>query len=237
MKTYCSLEFLDLILQTIFRRLRPARETDMRMATLTLIIATLAIPSSAGDTHPFSIDDMLAMERISDWQVCPDGRQVVFAVSILDQENNRRLSDLYLAEIDTGSVRRLTTDRASDVQPDGVPMGKACSSCPHARDRLKFGGFSLEGGEAAPVTNLPLGVDALRISPDGRFLVFSMAVIPGKISGRDKADSRRQREIQATGLVYDRLFIRHWDTWRMARAITCSPIHFLPAPPGTSCRR
>jgi dipeptidyl aminopeptidase/acylaminoacyl peptidase len=156
---------------------------------------------------------MLAMERISDWQVCPDGRQVVFSVSILDQETNRRRSDLYLAEIDGGSVRRLTTDPASDVQPRWNTDGKSLFFVSTRSGSAQVWRLSLEGGEAAPVTNLPLGVDALRISPDGRYLVFSMAVIPGKSPEETKRILSDKEKPKATGLVYDRLFIRHWDTW------------------------
>jgi dipeptidyl aminopeptidase/acylaminoacyl peptidase len=75
----------------------------------------------------------------------------------------------------------------------------------------------LTGGEASKVTDLPLDVDNFRLSPQGDRLLFSMAVY------RDCADlacSKRldeQAKVKASGKVYDKLFVRHWDTWADGR--------------------
>jgi hypothetical protein len=44
----------------------------------------MAAPALAAETHPFSVQDMLAMDRISDPRVSPDGTRVVFRVSVTD---------------------------------------------------------------------------------------------------------------------------------------------------------
>ena len=97
----------------------------MRLAILSLFISVLAVPSPAADTHLFSIQDMLAMDRISDWQVSPDGTRVVFTVSVTDLKANRRRSDIFVAKIDGSGVRQLTTDPANDGQPRWNPDGKS----------------------------------------------------------------------------------------------------------------
>jgi dipeptidyl aminopeptidase/acylaminoacyl peptidase len=68
------------------------------------------------------------------------------------------------------------------------------------------------------VTDLPLDVDNFRLSPQGDRLLFSMAVF------RDCADLActkarldEQGKNKASGKVYDRLFVRHWDTWADGR--------------------
>ena len=47
----------------------------MRRLTMMLILSiiSLAATSVAAEPHPFSVMDMLAMDRISDPQVSPDG--------------------------------------------------------------------------------------------------------------------------------------------------------------------
>ena len=48
----------------------------------------------AQDTHPFSVLDMLAMDRISDTQVSPDGKWVSFSVRVTDVEANKGRNDI-----------------------------------------------------------------------------------------------------------------------------------------------
>ena len=72
------------------------------------LFAGLGGEALAQDTHPFSVRDMLAMDRISDPQVSPDGRHVAFVVRQTDLEANRGRTDLWLVATDGGGLRRLT---------------------------------------------------------------------------------------------------------------------------------
>src|SRR6185312_6145463 len=54
----------------------------------------------------------------------------------------------------------------------------------------------------------------LKVSPRGDVLAVSMEVLPECAElrcTRDKLDERARDK--ATGRIYDKLFIRHWDTW------------------------
>ena len=79
-----------------------------------LLVATAAW---ADEPHPFSVHDMLAMDRISDPQVSPDGDWVAFNVRSTDLEANRGRTDLWIARTDGSEVKRLTTDEAGDWNP------------------------------------------------------------------------------------------------------------------------
>ena len=71
-----------------------------------LTTTTLA-QTPAEQTHPFSVHDMMAMDRLSDARVSPDGRWVVFVLSRTDLEANRRRTDLWLIGTDGTPLRRL----------------------------------------------------------------------------------------------------------------------------------
>ena len=62
---------------------------------------------STGETHPFSIHDMIAMKRVSGPQVSPDGQWIVFDVKVIDVEENKGRSDLWLVRVDGTGLRRL----------------------------------------------------------------------------------------------------------------------------------
>jgi dipeptidyl aminopeptidase/acylaminoacyl peptidase len=196
---------------------------------LSFIIAGLAMVSPAADTHPFSIRDMLAMDRISDWQVSPDGKRVAFAVSVADLEANRRRSGLHLAAVDGSEEHQLTTPSASDTQPRWSPDGKSLLFVSTRSGSPQVWRVAVEGGEPERITKLPLSVDALRVSPDGKYLVFSMAVFPNESPDETKRILDEKAKSKATGKVYDQLFVRHWDTWEDG---TRNHLFIYPLPAG-----
>jgi dipeptidyl aminopeptidase/acylaminoacyl peptidase len=188
-------------------------EANMRLAMISILALVFALPSSAAEPHLFSVRDMLAMDRISDWQVSPDGSLVVFSVSVTDLEGNRRRSDIYLSRVDGADVRRITTNPASDGQPHWSPDGKSIFFISSRSGSQQVWRLPLAGGEPEQVTNLPLDVDALQVSPDGKFLIFALAVFPDQSPDETKKLLDEKEKSQARGMIYDRLFIRHWDTW------------------------
>jgi hypothetical protein len=76
-------------------------------------------------THRFSVHDMLAVERISDPQVSPDGEWIVFVVRKTDLDENRGRKDLWLVRIDGTELRRLTSHPSDDTNPRWAPDGKS----------------------------------------------------------------------------------------------------------------
>ena len=105
-----------------------------------LALAAFAVSQAAAQTHPFSVHDMVAMDRISEPAVSPDGKQIVFVLRKTDLEANRGRTDLWLTDIDGKNLRQLTTDpalaplrdhpsfktllqRYSSSQPNGTTAG------------------------------------------------------------------------------------------------------------------
>src|SRR5262245_9293606 len=95
----------------------------MRLTILALVF--LFTFGAAAQTHPFSVHDMLAMDRIAEPQVSADGKSVVFVVRKTDLDANRGRFDLWMAAVDGTGLRRMTTDAAADTSPRWSPDGKA----------------------------------------------------------------------------------------------------------------
>ncbi len=171
----------------------------------------LATGVAAAESHPFSVHDMQAMQRVSDPRPSPDGRWVAFTVATTDLEANKRRNDLYLADVAGRNVRALTTNDASDTSPRWSPDGRSIYFLSARSGSQQVWRLSLAGGEAERVTNEPLDVDNLEVSPDGTFLVFSMAVFPGTTPAA--THTKLETKAKSSALVFDHLFIRHWDTW------------------------
>jgi dipeptidyl aminopeptidase/acylaminoacyl peptidase len=177
------------------------------------LLLAAAGPATAAPTRPFSVQDMLAMQRISDPRVSPDGARVAFVVRSTDLEANKGRFDLWLAATDGSFVRRLTSHEASDQQPRWSTDGQTLYFVSTRSGSAQVWRMALVGGEAEQVTRLPLDVDALEVAPGGRALVFSMAVFPGKSADVTRAQLDEAEKAKASGKLYERLLFRHWDTW------------------------
>jgi dipeptidyl aminopeptidase/acylaminoacyl peptidase len=189
-----------------------------RIATIgwaLLMVNSMTLP--AAETHPFSVHDMVAMDRISDPQVSPDGRRIVFVVRTTDLDANKGRNDLWLVNVDGTGLRRLTTHPAGDTEPRWSPDGKTIWFISSRSDSSQVWKISPDGGEAEQVTREPLDVSALVISPDGTRIAFAMEVFPGTDPAETKKRLDEQAAKKATGRIYERLFIRHWDTWKDGR--------------------
>ena len=97
----------------------------MRRRFTMVLASLLAGPAAAADTHPFSVHDMLAMDRISDPRVSPDGLTVAFTVRVTDLEADKGRNDLWIAPTGGGGARRLTSHEADDTQARWAPDGKS----------------------------------------------------------------------------------------------------------------
>ncbi len=201
--------------------------------TLIIFLSVLcsAIPLFAQESHPFSIHDMLAMERISDPQVSPDGLTIAFTLRTTDLEANRGRTDLWLVDADGKNLRRLTTHPAGDFNPQWSRDGKSIYFLSTRSGSSQVWKIALHGGEAVPVTDLPLDVGNLIASPYSNHLAFTLDVFVDSKSidkTREILDARARQK--SSGVIYDRLFFRHWDTWKDGRR---SHLFVLPLKEGT----
>ncbi|WP_371767425.1 prolyl oligopeptidase family serine peptidase [Massilia sp.] len=168
----------------------------------------------------FTVEDLVTMERVGSPAVSPDGGKVVYTVRTTDMGKNRGHTDLYLVDLRAAdpTPQRLTSDAASSTDPEWSPNGDAIYFLSARSGSGQVWRVPAAGGDAVRVTDLPLDVDAFRVAPTGDRMLLSMAVF------RDCADLActkarvdAKEKDKASGKVYDRLFVRHWDTWSDGR--------------------
>ena len=192
----------------------------MRLVSLCLFLSCLnvAVPSAhADDTHPFCVHDMLAMDRISDPQVSPDGQYIVFVLRKTDLEADKGRTDLWLIGADGAGLRRLTTHPENDSNPRWAPDGKSIYFLSSRSNSSQVWRIRIDAGEAEQITNLPLDAANLLVSPNGRHIAFTMEVFPdcNAAKTREKLDEIDKRK--TSGKIYERIFVRHWDSWKDGR--------------------
>jgi len=178
--------------------------------------ALIAQDEPVEESHPLTIRDMVAMDRVSSPQISPDGTRVVFVKSSLDLDANRYRSDLWLVNPDGSGLKRLTSNPASDHSPQWDPSGAFIWFLSSRSGSSQVWRIRPDGGEAQAVTSLPVDVENLALAPSGKTLLLSMDVFPD-CKDLDCTAKRLGTKPKASGQTFDRLFIRHWDTWEDGR--------------------
>ena len=203
-----------------------------------LLTALAALPAAAAESHPFSVRDMVAMERLGDPKGSPDGRWVVFTRRTWDEAANKVTTNLWLAAMDGSAVRQLTAARQiSDASPIWSPDSRAVAFVSNRGGSSQIWVIALDGGEAAQVTSLPVDVDNIQWSPDGTRIAFSAEVYPdcSDLACTAKRDEEKSAS-PVKAMEFDGLMIRHWDSWFDGKRIHIFTLPLkagpLPAPAG-----
>lgn len=164
--------------------------------------------------HPFSVYDMLAMERITDPQVSPDGKRVAFSLRATDLEANKGRNDIWVCNLDGSNLRNVTGSSGGNSNARWSRDGKSLVFLSTRSGSQQVWLTGVAGGEPRQLTHLPLDVENFEMAPDGRRFVFSMAVLPGRSPEETRIEMDRRAALKASGRIYDHLFVRHWDTWK-----------------------
>ncbi|MDQ3365994.1 MAG: S9 family peptidase [Myxococcota bacterium] len=189
---------------------------------LHLALAALGIASTFGlgqgvapaAARGLTVDDMLAMQRVSDPSVSPDGKWVVFSVRDTDFDANRGRIDVWLASVDGATVRKLTSHPENDSDARWSPDGKWVYFMSSRGGSSQVWRIAIAGGEAEQVTKLPVDLNGFKLFPDGKRLIVTADVWP---TAKTLAESTKRDEAQSKSKIkariYDQLLFRHWDQW------------------------
>ncbi|MEK7829687.1 MAG: S9 family peptidase, partial [Acidobacteriota bacterium] len=180
------------------------------------LVAVLAAAAPA--KHAYTVHDQIALKRLQQFKVSPDGRHVVLTVRETDLDANRGRTDLWLVSSDGTNLRRLTASPENDADPVWAPDGKSIYFLSTRGGSSQVWRISVDGGEAVTVTKSPIDIDSFNVSRDGQHLAFAAETFPDCDTlecTKKKLDERAKTK--SSGRVYDKLMFRHWDTWKDGR--------------------
>lgn len=209
---------------SFFRSRRMATAAAALMAfSLTAVPALALDPQTApveatapaADPEPFTYEVMLRLNRLSDPQVSPDGHWLTYQVRAVDPVNGGGGTTLWLQDLTSDAEPRpLFAGGGQGNTVRWAPDGQTLYFLSSRSGSNQIWATGPDGAEVMQVTDLPVDVQAYKVSPDGERLAVALAVYPDCDSlacsvARGEAEAARK----TTGRVYDRMFVRHWDTW------------------------
>ncbi len=185
-------------------------------ATLQLLLLLLLSGGAQAETRPFAVDDLVLFDRLSDPQPSPDGRWVAFTVRATDLAADKGRTDLWLVASDGSALaRRLTEDPADDHSPRWAADGQSLYFLSTRSESSQIWSLKIAGGKPRQVTDLPVDIGNLVVSEVAGQLAFTAAMAA---ECADLACMARRAEARqaskVSGQLYERLFVRHWDTWK-----------------------
>jgi dipeptidyl aminopeptidase/acylaminoacyl peptidase len=171
---------------------------------------------------PFGVQDLVRLERISEVAVAPDGRHVAYTQRSTDIDANKGHTSIFMIDAAKHGAlpQRLTggTNNAGSAEWSRDGRFLYFLSNRSGSNQVWRLSPASAADESTQVTDLPLDVGSFHISPVGDRLLVSLDVFLDCADlncTKQRLDARAHAT--ATGVLYQELFIRHWDTWSDGR--------------------
>ncbi|MFC2269599.1 dipeptidyl-peptidase 5 [Porphyromonas endodontalis] len=193
----------------------------MKRTILSLLAAvSLAIPayaagySDGNTTQQTSQSSMmtpemlLTMARIGGFSLSPNGKQVVYSVSLPSIQDNKAKTQLFLVNSDGSGRKALTDGTRTAVSPRWIEGGKRIAYLTVIEGEMQLVSILPDGTDQRQVTRIPGGITGYLYSQDGKQLVYT-----ADIKLPNEAKDRNPDLDKISGRVITDLMYKHWDEW------------------------
>jgi dipeptidyl aminopeptidase/acylaminoacyl peptidase len=186
-----------------------------------LLFAVLALSTfSVSQTkRPFTFEDMMQLRRISDPQISPDGKWVLFSAQDVNLQATTKRSHLWIVPLAGGESRSLTSGPGEErgrFSPDGKRI--AFISTHDGGSQVWLQAFDSSNGqlsgEPTRLTNLSTEADGELWSGDGKFVLFTSNVYPDCADDAcNKARDDQKTASKVKAQIFTHLMFRHWNRY------------------------
>ena len=154
-----------------------------------IVLAALLL--SAGAAHAQNkaptIDQLISLKRAGGPAISPDGQWVAYTVRDANWDDNNYHTEIWLADVKTGSLRQLTNHaKKSSTSPTWAPDGSTLAFATDRDDKRQIYLIDPRGGEARRLTSVDEGVGAFAWAPDGKSIAYATT--------DPKTDADKERE-------------------------------------------
>lgn len=155
-------------------------------------------------------ETLLALGRISDPQLSPDGSTILYSVSYTSIAENRSCANLFVCNTDGSNRRQLTS------------FGKSVSNARWSADGSKIY-FIYDGqlreapysdgelGRMKTLSDVPSGISGFAVSPDETRVIYISSIKNTSLETPSDSDPALDK---AQAYATEELMYRHWDHWR-----------------------
>lgn len=143
---------------------------------LILLAVLVSVDSQGQSSDTFEPIDVFDLEYVSDPQISPNGKQIVYVRNFKDIMTDRNLSNLWITDFDGSNNQPLTTGNQNDIQPRWSNDGKYLCYKSNKGGSMQLYMRWMSSGAESKLTNVTEGTGTVTWSPDDQFLAFNMFV-------------------------------------------------------------
>lgn len=130
------------------------------------------ISASLLGAHVPDIDELMKVASPSSPVISPDGKWVVYSITLPDFEENAFVSQLHLVSTSGGEPRQLTRGKNSARSPHWSPDSKWLTFLRSVEGKSQIFAMRPEGGEAFQISDSKTSVSSFDWSPDGYWIAL-----------------------------------------------------------------
>ncbi|WP_176222162.1 S9 family peptidase [Tuberibacillus sp. Marseille-P3662] len=196
-------------------------------------------------TSSIQPDDLYQFQWTGQPQLSPDGRYVVYVVTVADKTNNGYDSSLYLQDLQTREYNKLTNFYRSDENvKESSPIwsndGKSIYFLSNRTGKAQVWCISSNWGEAQQVTDYKHDISEFSLSPDGNHIVCEVELPEDAKDHEDEDENDTQNDVtvihrlrylaNGKGFIsgYSHLFLYNQDTKKTERITSGNSDHTSP---------
>ena len=151
---------------------------------------------------------LLSMGRLSDPQLSPDGKRILYGVSYTSIAENRSCRNLFICDIDGRNKVQLTNYAKSVSNARWSNDGKSIFFLQDGQIwKAPLKGNKL--GKREKLSDIPSGISEFKLSPDQSNVIF-ITTAPGPVKTPKDMDPALDK---AQAYTTEDLMYRHWDHW------------------------
>ena len=177
--------------------------------------------------RPMTFEDMMAMKRLGETAVSPDGKWLAYSVTTVNLEQNTKTAELWLQPIAGGEPFKLAATEPGDSGPQFSPDGKRIlflSAREAGKQQIWTADFDGSTGAASNprrLTSLWSEADNAQWAPDAKSVVFTSSVYSdcppitvndfasGDSCNIDHDGALARSKVKAQ--IFTHLLYRHWN--------------------------
>lgn len=142
--------------------------------------------------------------RVSAEGLSADGKHLLYGVSQYSFGENKSEKNLYVVSLDGKQATQFTEESGGESVVEITKNDEVIYLF-----KGQLWSKPLHGGAAKQLTAIDGGLENVKLSPDGKFILFSRSVLVKKYHSPDKYADLSKSNVY----IYDDLDYRHWDTF------------------------
>ncbi len=170
--------------------------------------AIIGKPDLKLESNLMTPEVLWAFGRVSDPQISPDGKTVMYGVSYYSVEQNKGNRELYSVGVNGEGSKQLTRSRKSEFNAVWRPDGKKIGFLTSESGSVQLWEMNPDGTGRRQISQIDGGITGFKYSPDQSKILYTM-----DIEIEEKFKDLYKGLPKATGRLMNDVMYRHWDHW------------------------